>query len=141
MKKHLVKPIMGLLLLGTLSATSCKKEDKSTSPATSRKEQMVGTWTLSKMGADLDNDGNVDNLETSDIVSGFESVYVFKADGTGTEDGDDITWSLTNSDNMLRVVDVSTTTATDRPIKSVGDNTLTIRDIQASMGWWFIYKK
>ena len=107
--------VTGLLFTATL-LNSCKK-DEDDSP--SRSELIVGTWNVNAYGTDANMNGTLEATEYGTIPAGAAMVQTYRRDGTGviitqpttgSPVSTNITWSLTNNDQNLRVATDSTTT-------------------------------
>lgn len=115
MTNRLLIPMLSVAFaLCTLNA--CKKDD---SPAPTRSQLIIGTWNINAYGVDDNMNGNLESSEYDAIPAGSGLTETFRSDGTGvittTAPGgsptpQNITWSLTNSDQNLQVVSSSGTT-------------------------------
>jgi hypothetical protein len=108
--------LLSALLLTSLSATfvSCKKDKD---PEKSRKDLITGTWTVSGLGKDANNNGSLEESEYDPTFKqlaafGVSPKQTFMADGTGNITatipllGDTtvrFTWSLVDNDETIRI--------------------------------------
>lgn len=109
------------LLLGILfTAPSCKKNEDS---LPSRNALIVGTWNVNAFGVDDNGNGTLEVPEYDTIPAGAALVQTYRSNGTGMfttqSPGNpptytNISWTLTNNENNLKVVTESgvTTNAT-----------------------------
>lgn len=110
MKKYLVKCISGLILGSALLVASCSKDDD---PELSRKEMLVGTWSMVQIAHDNNGNGIADasEIQTNPPGSTDINMETFNANGTGnvrlknaTSDTTiAITWAITGGDAYLEV--------------------------------------
>lgn len=137
MKKTLLLICAGV----TLIAASCKKDDdnKTATPAT-RAEIIKGTWTISELGGDMNNNGVLDAGET---IANNSGSLVFNDGGTGTGSllgvSYPFTWSLTNNDNTLRIVVASDVTNYD--IKELSSTKAVVLDASTDPDTWTVLTK
>jgi len=139
------KVLLSVAALATLFA-SCKKDDDNNK---SRHDMLVGTWTVSQFGTDINNNKVIDMGETSDsVMNGF---FTFNANGTAVAslsfmgmpaDTSDATWTLVDNDNYLRTISDGDTGYI--MIQSISNNNLTLLDTTgASMNaaTWMVMSK
>ena len=110
MKKYLVIGVPGMILGSTLVWASCSKDSD---PELSRKEMMVGTWSIVQVAHDNNNNGVTDPSEILTVPPGSTDVNTetFNANGTGTvriknaatDTTIAMTWAITGGDAYLEV--------------------------------------
>ena len=113
MKKHI---LLSALLIASVSVTfvSCKKDKD---PEKSRKDLITGTWTVSGLGKDANNNGTLEEAEYDPTFKqlaafGVSPKQTFVTDGSGTITatipllGDTtvrFNWSLVESDQTIQI--------------------------------------
>ncbi len=138
MKKHFLLPA---LLIASLSATfvSCKKDKD---PEKSRKDLITGTWTVSGLGKDANNNGSLEESEydpTFKQLAGFgvSPKQTFMADGSGTITatipllGDTtvrFNWALADEEQTIRIKSENDTAFADATISKLDNSSFEYRE-------------
>ena len=124
MKKFILASVATLTLLGGLTTTSCKKEEKE-----NRKDMLVGTWRLVQEGEDSNGNGKFDADEKTTVNPQDSYTVQFNSDGTGNTTAGitlPITWSLQNGDKDLQMTIVTTSSTLN--IVEISNSSLTLKD-------------
>jgi hypothetical protein len=140
------KSILAIAVLAAM-IVGCKKDDNDLS----RKDMLVGTWTLSQYGLDANNNSVVDLGETAPVSDSFITAkFTFNGNGSATlvssflgmKDTANGQWALVNNDNSIRMIESNDTSYMD--IKSITGNTLTLRDTTdatPNTATWYVMTK
>jgi hypothetical protein len=140
------KSILSIAVVAAM-IVGCKKSDDDKS----RRDMLIGKWTISQFGFDANGNGIVDVGETGPAVDSiFGGNITFNSDGSlstistsgGTNDTSTGQWSLLSNDTYLRTITDGDTT--DAEIKALSSNSLTVRDTtyaSSGMASWVILSK
>jgi len=109
--KKILRTLMPVIVIAIVFS-ACKKD-------TSRKDLIVGTWTQTALIMDTNGNGNPDDSVYT-VQTGQSNIVTLKSNGTGTEvttQGGtsstlNFTWSLTNNDNTITIVETGTMSTT-----------------------------
>ena len=141
MKKSILL-LSGAVLLGF---GACKKDDKNDTQA--RKDLIIGTWNLSQMGIDVNDNSVLDaNEATTSVVTGTVSfnangnVYSALNFGGGISGNDTSSWAFENNEQVLRIIDADNDT--DRiNVTELTANRLVLLDKADTLGTWQVLTK
>lgn len=144
------KILLSIAVIAT-AATGCKKDNDDYVPPASRRNMLLGKWTLTENGNDINNNGIVDAGETQpSSVSGMSGTAQLNNDGTGNITASAFgfpysisgNWELINNENTIKLGNANDTFYLE--IKGISDSLLTIRDttiFPTGAASWFIFKK
>ncbi len=142
------KIIAGVLMVGILSASSCKKDEDN-----SVKARLTGSWDLTQTGSDANNNSIMEATEVESVSADTAIMaFTFNGDGTGALSTDflgaslsyDFSWTLINNDEDIKI-SVLTQQSTMH-IQSLTSSELVIKDTSGTTGTtssatWNVFKK
>lgn len=129
----------GAILIAAMVFTACKKD-------ANRSSLILGTWTQTKLIQDNNSNGIADDSVLT-VPPGISVKVTFSSNNTGkivqTQPGasttTDFTWSLTNNDNTLQIVEASTTVSVS--IIELSNSNLTVENKATSPYMWSYFSK